>query len=114
MTYLVLSAVALAIVLVFAASVILLRRPQKLGRSLLAAGISAVALFVLTAVFDSVMIAAGLMEYTSAHLIGWFVGLAPIEDFSYPLAAVILLPTLWLLFAPRPRYRRSEGGSHGG
>lgn len=113
MTYLVLSAVVLGLVLAVSASVILIRRPANLGRSLGAAAITAVVLFALTAVFDTIMIAAGLMEYSSAHLLGWFVGLAPIEDFSYPLAAVILLPVLWLLFSPRPRYRRTPGGSNG-
>jgi hypothetical protein len=36
-----------------------------------------------------------LFTYTDAHLLGPRIGLAPIEDFAYPLAAVILLPALW-------------------
>lgn len=53
------------------------------------------ALLFLTAVFDSVMIAAGLFGYRPQALSGVYVGLAPIEDFAYPLAAAVLLPALW-------------------
>ena len=59
---------------------------------------AAVALLVLTAVFDNVMIAAGLFTYPSEHLSGLRVGLAPIEDFSYPLAAAFLVPAVWTLW----------------
>lgn len=52
---------------------------------------------VLTAVFDNLMIAVGLMEYSAERTSGLTVGVAPLEDFSYPIAAAILLPGLWLL-----------------
>ncbi|MHA7303880.1 lycopene cyclase domain-containing protein [Arthrobacter sp. TMN-49] len=55
-------------------------------------------LVVLTAIFDNVMIASGLFDYAQDTLQGFRVGLAPIEDFAYPLAAGLLLPGLWLLF----------------
>ncbi|RZU66895.1 lycopene cyclase domain-containing protein [Microterricola gilva] len=112
MSYLVLSAVALTIAVGVAASALLIRRPARLGSAVAAAALTAAVLVVLTAVFDSLMIAAGLMEYTAEHLLGWFIGLAPIEDFAYPIAAVILLPALWLLAAPRPRYQRTVGADH--
>lgn len=112
MSYLLLSAVALGIAVAVAVSALLIKRPARLGTALAAATATAVVLVVLTAIFDSLMIAAGLMEYTAAHLIGWVIGLAPIEDFAYPIAAVILLPSLWLLAAPRPRYRRTAGADH--
>ncbi|MFI2366577.1 lycopene cyclase domain-containing protein [Promicromonospora sp. NPDC019610] len=63
--------------------------------------LAAVALLVLTAVFDNVMIASGLFTYADEHISGLRVGLAPIEDFAYPLAGVILLPALWTLFRSR-------------
>ncbi|MFI8523019.1 lycopene cyclase domain-containing protein [Promicromonospora sukumoe] len=63
--------------------------------------LAAVALFVLTAVFDNAMIASGLFAYSDAHISGLRVGLAPVEDFAYPLAGVILLPALWTLFGSR-------------
>ena len=91
MTYLLLSAgfivVALAVALLAGGLT------RIAGWGLLLGG---VALLVLTAVFDSVMIGAGLFTYDDAHLVGTRVGLAPIEDFAYPVAALILLPALWV------------------
>ncbi|ALE92513.1 hypothetical protein AOC05_09625 [Arthrobacter alpinus] len=55
-------------------------------------------LIVLTAIFDNLMIASGLFDYAGHTLNGIHVGLAPIEDFAYPIAAGLLLPGLWLLF----------------
>lgn len=52
-------------------------------------------LLVLTAVFDNMMIAVGLFGYRPETLSGLAVGLAPIEDFAYPVAAAVLLPALW-------------------
>lgn len=60
---------------------------------------AAAVLLVLTAIFDSVMIAVGLFSYAEEKILGLRIGLAPLEDFSYPVAAVILLPALWVLFA---------------
>ena len=62
-----------------------------------AVGISAVGLTLLTAVFDSLMIYADLFYYSEQEILGFRIGLAPIEDFAYPVAAVLLLPTLWHL-----------------
>lgn len=69
------------------------RRPAPWRALALAAG----ALLLLTAVFDNVMIASGLFTYADAHISGLRIGLAPVEDFAYPLAAVVLLPALWTL-----------------
>ena len=66
-----------------------------------AVALSVGALFVLTAVFDNVMIASGLFDYGGDALTGIRIGLAPIEDFAYPLGAAVLLPALWMLLAPR-------------
>jgi len=82
-------------------------RPVRLRLGLPAASVvlSGLVLFVLTAVFDNVMIAVGLMTYAAAYITGLHVGSAPLEDFAYPLAAVLLLPSLWLLLA-KPAGRR--------
>lgn len=64
-------------------------------------------LLVLTAVFDNVMIATGLMVYDPAHLAGILLGSAPLEDFAYPLAGLLLLPAVWLL-SGRVRRRESD------
>lgn len=63
--------------------------------------LSAVVLFLLTAVFDSLMIYVGLFDYGSQSLAGPRIGLAPVEDFAYPLAALLLLPGLWWLICGR-------------
>lgn len=74
--------------------------------ALAAAGCAAVVVLVLTAVFDSLMIAVGLFEYAPELISGIFIGLAPLEDFAYPAAAVLLLPALWVLLGERQRKRR--------
>ncbi|HWS49988.1 MAG TPA: lycopene cyclase domain-containing protein [Microbacterium sp.] len=74
------------------------RRPSTGGLA-----ISAAALLLLTAVFDNVMIGAELFHYAPSQLLGLRVGLAPIEDFAYPLAAVLLLPSVWVAALRRRR-----------
>lgn len=73
------------------------RRGQQVGKWLVTLLGAAAVLFVLTAIFDNLMIAVGLMTYAAGRISGASIGLAPIEDFAYPLAAVMLLPSLWTL-----------------
>ncbi|WP_082101705.1 lycopene cyclase domain-containing protein [Demequina rhizosphaerae] len=92
MTYVLLSLAVLA--LIAAATVPTLRRlPQ---RPLLLTGL---ALIVLTAVFDNVIVGLGIVAYDEALISGVRVGSAPIEDFSYTLGAVMLVPALWTWLA---------------
>jgi lycopene cyclase domain-containing protein len=77
-----------------------LQRPS-FGRRMAASAISAVALLALTAVFDNLMIAAGLFTYPAEHLSGLRIGLAPLEDFSYPLCAAFLVPAVFTLLTRR-------------
>lgn len=91
--------------LVFAAAAALLL-PRHLGSRARRLHWSAIALtvlglFVLTAIFDSLMIGSGLFFYAEDHLWGPRIGLAPVEDFSYPLAAALLLPGLWVFLTKR-------------
>lgn len=58
-------------------------------------------LLVLTVVFDSLMIAADLFRFAEGDLLGIRIGLAPLEDLAWPLAAGLLLPALWLLLTPQ-------------
>lgn len=81
-------------------------RRSPLGRAVASILITAVLLCVLTAVFDNVMIAVGLMQYSAQHITGLHIGAAPLEDFAYPLAGVMLLPALWVLFAGTVRRGR--------
>ncbi len=53
----------------------------------------------LTAVFDNLMIAAGLFTYPPEHLSGLRIGLAPLEDFSYAVCAAFLVPAVYTLLA---------------
>jgi lycopene cyclase domain-containing protein len=113
MTYWALNLVFLAVVaMVFVVAVVVVRRRPADARRGLAAGFGFTLgiLLVMTAIFDNVMIAIGLVGYDSGRISGAFVGVAPLEDFAYALAAVFLLPSLWLLLDRGGRSGRA--GSH--
>ncbi|WP_295823221.1 lycopene cyclase domain-containing protein [uncultured Microbacterium sp.] len=78
-----------------------LRRPRFRQR-MASSALTALVLGGLTLVFDNLMIAVDLFSYPQEHLSGLKLGLAPIEDFAYPLCAAFLLPALFTLFAPLP------------
>ena len=99
MTYLQLVLVFLLVSAVPLALVAVLRRPSR--RWWAATGLTTLALLVLTAVFDTVMIATGLFHYAPSQLAGVHIGLAPLEDFAYPLAGALLLPALWTALRAR-------------
>ncbi|HJX78334.1 lycopene cyclase domain-containing protein [Glutamicibacter sp.] len=80
----------------------------KYGHALAVLGMALGIMVVLTAIFDNVMIAAGLFDYGQQTLLGLYVGRAPIEDFLYPLAAVILMPALWWLFGGKPTVHKES------
>jgi lycopene cyclase domain-containing protein len=46
-------------------------------------------------VFDSLIIAAGIVGYDTAKILGIYIGTAPIEDFMYALLAAVIVPALW-------------------
>ncbi|MGJ0388958.1 lycopene cyclase domain-containing protein [Microbacterium sp. CGR1] len=108
MTYLQLSAwfVAAAVVSAIVLSLLAGRHRAHAG------GVAAtvVALVILTAIFDTVMIATGLFHYSPEHLLGVHIGLAPLEDFAYPIAGAILLPALWAALRTRRR-AQIDGGT---
>lgn len=68
-----------------------------------AIGLTAAVLLVMTAVFDNVMIGVGLVAYEPTMISGALLGIAPLEDFAYALAAIVGLPSLWVLLERRPR-----------
>ena len=101
MTYWALNAIFLAgVALVVLAAVLSSRGPR--WASVLLAGL---VLLATTAVFDNVMIGIGLVDYNPDLISGAFIGIAPLEDFAYAIAAVLLLPALWHLLAPRTKGR---------
>jgi lycopene cyclase domain-containing protein len=74
-----------------------------------AVGLAFAALALLTGVFDSVMIAMELFHYDASHILGVRIGLAPLEDFTYPLAGVVALPGVWM-WLTRKRSGESNRG----
>ncbi|MGL4339121.1 MAG: lycopene cyclase domain-containing protein [Rhodoglobus sp.] len=103
MTYWSLNAIFLAVVAGLA--ILAARRVRWVSVAVIA-----VVVLAMTALFDNVMIAVGLVAYDQALISGVFIGLAPLEDFAYAVAAVIGLPCLWVLL--RPRDRAESGGDH--
>ena len=93
MTYWSLNAVFLAVVALVAVAAVLTHR----GPRWKAAGLAAIPLLILTAVFDNVLVATRIVGYDPALISGAKIGVAPLEDFAYAIAAVILLPSLWAL-----------------
>ncbi len=102
MTYVLLS---LPFLVIAAAATLATARRSGFARRMAASGIAAIVLLALTAVFDNIMIGVGLYSYPAEHLSGLRIGLAPIEDFAYPLAAAFLVPAVYTLT------RRREGRS---
>lgn len=67
----------------------------KFGLNLRSLVLPTVALLVGTAVFDNLIIWSGLVDYDAAKILGLRIGLAPVEDFLYAVAAVMLTSSLW-------------------
>jgi small toxic polypeptide LdrA/B/C/D len=62
-------------------------------RWLIALGI----LFALTLLFDSLIIYAEIVDYDYSKTLGIILLKAPVEDFAYTVAALLLTPALWIL-----------------
>ena len=91
MTYLLLTASVLAAAMIY----FFLMRSYIASKPLVAA--SAVMLLI-TAIFDNVIIATGIVAYDEAKISGIKIGVAPIEDFAYTVVALLLAPTLFNFF----------------
>ncbi|MFE7845245.1 lycopene cyclase domain-containing protein [Microbacterium sp. NPDC057407] len=98
MTY---SLIVLPFALLTALVVLATVRRPAFGRRMGASGIAAAVLVILTAIFDNVMIASGLVAYPEQQSSGIRIGVAPIEDFSYAICAAFLVPAVYVLLAPR-------------
>jgi lycopene cyclase domain-containing protein len=101
-TYWALNAAFLAVVAVVVVAAILARRAPRWR----AVGLAAIVVLVFTAVFDNVLVGTGIVGYDPARISGARIGVAPLEDFAYAIAALALLPTVWELLTPR----RPRGG----
>ncbi|WP_456785742.1 lycopene cyclase domain-containing protein [Cellulomonas sp. P5_C5] len=58
-------------------------------------------LCVLTAVFDTLMIAADLYVFDPDKILGVRIWGAPLEDFAYAIAAAVGMPVLWVVLGRR-------------
>ena len=106
MTYSVLNSVFLGLAVWFAVITIVVssRRGVKFSAPVWWAFLlTLVIMLVTTAVFDNVIIGVGLVAYDPSTLLGTYIGIAPLEDFGYTLAAVITLPVLWILLGTRKK-----------
>ncbi len=72
---------------------------------------TAAVMVVLTLVFDTIMIAVGLYVYAPDKILGVYLAGAPLEDFAYPIAAVLLLPAVWTWVGDGRRRRHAGGQS---
>lgn len=97
MTYWSLNAVFLAVVAVVVVAAILARRAPRWR----AVGLAAIVVLVFTVIFDNILVGTGIVGYDPARISGARIGVAPLEDFAYAIAALALLPTLWELLSPR-------------
>jgi lycopene cyclase domain-containing protein len=84
--------------LVLAASIAVRRAPRAV-----AWWIAAAVMMTLTAVFDNAIIGFGLVDYDPALISGVRLGFAPIEDFAYTVAALLIVPALWHMMETRVR-----------
>jgi len=98
MSYAALAGLFLLPPLLVAVITVVRRRPGP--RWFLTTAATIAVLLVLTIVFDSLMIAADLFRYAEDDLLGVRFLLTPLEDLAWPLAAGLLLPSLWLLLTP--------------
>ncbi|MGB3956386.1 MAG: lycopene cyclase domain-containing protein [Brooklawnia sp.] len=99
MTYLVLN---LGMMTIAALATLLFTRPGRLDWPTLL--LTMVVLLAMTAVFDSLIIAGGIVAYDESTLLGLRIWQAPIEDFSYALVAAFCGPLLFV------RLARDRGG----
>lgn len=106
MTYLILNIIFFIPILAIAAWAYRTRRQLLPSRR--AIGITLIVLLLATAVFDNVLIAAGIVDYNPDLILGIRLALAPIEDFAYTVGACILLPSLWALIPGRAPNQESS------
>lgn len=85
--------IALPPVLVAGLLALLLRKRLNLK----ALGLAAALTLVMTLVFDNLIILFGIVGYDESLISGVKLGVAPIEDFSYTLVGLVLIPLTWEL-----------------
>jgi lycopene cyclase domain-containing protein len=69
--------------------------------NLRALGWATALVLLMTLVFDNLIILAGIVGYDEALISGIKLGIAPIEDFSYTLVGLVLIPLTWELIGKK-------------
>lgn len=98
-TYLIVNVVVLGVMLAVLAHIGALRWDRAMTVTMLV-------LLVTTAIFDSLIVGSGIVAYDNSLITGIKIGEAPIEDFFYAIAAVILVPNLWNWYEERASWTR--------
>lgn len=88
--YLIVNIIVLSLVMLL----LLVRRALVINRAI---WLTLAVLLITTAIFDSLIIASGIVAYDESKLLGIYIWQAPLEDFFYSLAAVIIVPSVWHL-----------------
>ncbi|NBX23315.1 MAG: lycopene cyclase domain-containing protein [Microbacteriaceae bacterium] len=88
MTYVTLNMVFLGVIVVALGVTALLIGRRMPWRTL---GLTLTVTLVMTAIFDNVIIGAGLVAYDDTRISGVRIGLAPIEDFAYTIAVAVIV-----------------------
>ena len=65
--------------------------------NLRALGLASALTLLMTLVFDNLIILFGIVGYDESLISGVKLGVAPIEDFSYTLVGLVLIPLTWEL-----------------
>ena len=60
-------------------------------------------MLAITAVFDNLIVGAGIVDYDPGKISGIMVGIVPIEDFAYTIAAVLIVPSVWTAMTKRKK-----------
>ncbi len=58
-------------------------------------------LLIFTAIFDSLIVGLGIVDYNYEKTLGILIGTAPVEDFFYALLAGILIPGVWTILGKK-------------
>ncbi|QSB24036.1 lycopene cyclase domain-containing protein [Curtobacterium sp. 24E2] len=110
---------AVVAVVAVVAGIVAARRARAAGRApgtgcrvaFVTSLVAGIALLVMTIVFDNVIVTLRIVAYDPSLISGAKIGAIPVEDLAYAMAAIVLLPSLWVLFdragprdpaAPRP------------
>lgn len=90
MTYLLLG-LAFTVPTILVSSLVIARRGASFKPIILAI----LVLLVATTIGDNLIIQSGIVAYDSSKILGIRVGVAPIEDYAYSIAAVFVVSAVW-------------------